>query len=67
MRIVLLRHGIAEKKGGKPDEKRRLTDEGNEKMRGIARGLARLLPGAEALYSSPLVRATETAQWIARA
>jgi phosphohistidine phosphatase len=68
MKLVLIRHGIAEKKGSdKPDEERRLTDEGNQKMRTIARGLARLLPGAEAIYSSPLVRAVETAQWVARA
>ena len=67
MKIILLRHGIAEKKGGKPDEERRLTDEGNQKMRTIARGLARLLPDAETVYSSPLVRAAETAEWVARA
>lgn len=29
--------------------------------------LARLLPGAVAVYSSPLVRAVETARWVARA
>jgi len=68
MLIVLLRHGIAEEKGGgRPDEERRLTREGNEKMKRVARALAELLPGAEAIYSSPLVRAYETAEWVAKA
>jgi phosphohistidine phosphatase len=68
MLIVLLRHGIAEEKSAdKPDEERRLTREGNEKMKRVARALAELLPDADAIYSSPLVRAYETAEWVAKA
>ena len=67
MFIILLRHGIAEEKGTKPDHERRLTDEGHRQMKRTARALAALLPGAEAIYSSPLVRAYETAEWVAKA
>lgn len=68
MLIILLRHGIAEDKGGdKPDAERRLTREGNEKMKRISRALAELFPDAEAIYSSPLVRAYETAEWVTKA
>ena len=68
MLIILLRHGIAEdKSAGKPDEERRLTREGNEKMKRVARALAEMLPDADAIYSSPLVRAYETAEWVAKA
>ena len=67
MLIVLLRHGIAEEKGGKPDDERRLTSEGHEKMKRVGRALAEILPDADAIYSSPLVRAYETAEWVAKA
>ena len=67
MLIILLRHGIAEDKGGKPDEDRRLTREGNEKMKRVAKALAEMLPDADAIYSSPLVRAYETAEWVSKA
>ncbi|HEV8434534.1 MAG TPA: phosphohistidine phosphatase SixA [Thermoanaerobaculia bacterium] len=68
MLIVLLRHGIAEEKGGdKPDSERRLTREGNEKMKRVAKALEKMLPDADAIYSSPLVRAYETAEWMAKA
>ena len=67
MLIILLRHGIAEDKGDKPDAERRLTHEGNEKMKRVAKALAEMFPGADAIYSSPLVRAYETAEWVAKA
>ncbi len=68
MLIILLRHGIAEdKSAGKPDAERHLTREGNEKMKRIAGALAELFPEAGAIYSSPLVRAYETAEWVAKA
>ncbi len=66
--IVLLRHGIAEERAaGKPDEERELTADGHRRMKQIARGLARLLPKAEVIVSSPLVRARQTAECVARA
>jgi phosphohistidine phosphatase len=68
MLIVLFRHGIAEDKdGGKPDEQRRLTREGHREVKRVARSLAKLLPDAGAIYSSPLIRAWETAEWVAKA
>jgi phosphohistidine phosphatase SixA len=36
-------------------------------MKRVAKSLARLLPDADAIYSSPLVRAFETAEWVAKA
>lgn len=68
MFLVLLRHGIAEDRdGSKPDEERELTAVGHKRMKQIARGLAELFPKAEAIVSSPLVRARQTAEWVARA
>ena len=66
--IVLLRHGIAEDGGpDKKDEDRALTSEGHARMKQIARGLERALPKAQAIYSSPLLRAVQTALWVSKA
>src|SRR5512138_3465370 len=65
--IVLLRHGIAEEKTeGKADEDRSLTAEGHARMKQIARGLAIAFPRAQAIYSSPLLRAVQTALWVSK-
>lgn len=65
--IVLFRHGVAEPQdAGKPDEERSLTKEGNAEMKEIARGLAMVFPKADAIYTSPLVRAVQTALWISK-
>lgn len=66
--IVLLRHGIAEEKSADgTDERRRLTAEGRARMREVACGLAELFPKLDAIYTSPLNRAVETAQAVAKA
>ena len=66
--FVFLRHGIAEDGGpGVSDEQRGLTDDGHAQIEQVARGLARVFPDAEAVYASPLVRAAQTAQWVANA
>lgn len=66
--IILFRHGIAEeRRDSLPDEKRRLTRTGHQRMKEISRGLTRILEEVDALYSSPLVRAIETAEWIEKA
>jgi phosphohistidine phosphatase SixA len=66
--VVLLRHEAAEETPvGGTDEDRILTAEGHARMKKNAQGLARVLPRAQAIYSSPLVRATQTALWVARA
>ncbi|HET8774753.1 MAG TPA: phosphoglycerate mutase family protein [Thermoanaerobaculia bacterium] len=65
--IVLLRHGIAEDAGpDKKDEDRGLTAEGHKRMKEIARGLQNALPKATAIYSSPLLRAVQTALWVSK-
>ena len=65
--IVLFRHGIAEEqsKDGN-DASRRLTAEGRARMKQIAQGLAELMPKVEVIYTSPLIRAVQTAQALAR-
>jgi phosphohistidine phosphatase len=66
--VVLVRHGIAEDPTpDKPDADRVLTREGNDRMKENAKGLRELFPRAEAIYSSPLVRAVQTALWISKA
>lgn len=68
MELYFLRHGIAEDiapDGG--DGGRRLTEEGIAKMKAEARGLARLRLRLDVLLSSPLVRARQTAEIVARA
>lgn len=66
--VILLRHGLAEDAAaGTRDEDRSLSAEGHAEMKQIARGLARAMPRAEAIYSSPLVRAQQTALWVSKA
>lgn len=65
--VILFRHGIAESKDKGPDESRRLTAEGTSEVDDVARGMARLLREADALWSSPLVRCIETADRLAAA
>jgi phosphohistidine phosphatase SixA len=66
--IVFLRHGIAEERtDSKPDEERSLTAKGHARMKDGARGLRKLVPKAQAIYSSPLLRAVQTALWVSRA
>lgn len=65
--IVLLRHGEAEEPSpDKKDEDRGLTAEGQARMKQIVRGLGRALPKAQAIYSSPLLRAVQTALWVSK-
>lgn len=66
--IVLLRHGIAEDRSAeKSDEERSLTPEGHARMKQNALGLERAFPKAQAIFTSPLVRASQTALWVAKA
>jgi len=67
-RILFLRHGIAEDKmGDKPDEERSLTSEGHGEMMKIGQGVETIFPRAQSIWSSPLLRATQTAQWVVKA
>ena len=63
--VILLRHGIAEDRGGDVvEEERALTRRGRRRMRSSARGLVRLLPAIDAIASSPLRRCVETAHFV---
>lgn len=68
MDLFFLRHGLA----GDPSEwqgddaKRPLTDEGKEKMKRTAATLAALDLGLDVIITSPLVRAQQTADIVAR-
>jgi len=67
MEIWILRHAKAEDGGpGTPDEERELTPGGHETMRSVARAIARLEPKLDAILTSPLVRARQTAEPVAR-
>lgn len=64
MRLLLMRHGVAEDPGPATDyrdEIRALTSDGVTKMRLASEGLKRLTLGVEEIISSPLVRCVQTA------
>lgn len=72
MKLLLVRHGPAADRRawgaqGKDDRKRPLTEEGVERTRKAATGLARLVDGPDVVASSPYVRAMETARIVAEA
>jgi phosphohistidine phosphatase len=64
MRLYIVRHAIAIPRGtpGIKDEARALTEDGIEKMRRAAEGLSSIGYIPEAIWSSPLVRARQTAE-----
>src|SRR5689334_8409983 len=67
MKLYLLRHGIAADHGPDgTDTSRPLTSEGMEKVRRAARGMERLGMKVDVLLASPLVRARQTAEIVAR-
>ena len=68
MLLVLFRHGpagTADPARGPEDEKRPLTPRGVEKTRRAALGLHRILDTEPQIFSSPFVRAKETADLLA--
>jgi phosphohistidine phosphatase len=69
MQLLVIRHGIAVERGtpGIPDEDRPLTPEGEEKFAEAAKGLAGLVARPDALLTSPLLRAKQTAALAAAA
>jgi phosphohistidine phosphatase len=64
MELFFLRHGIAEDAAAS-DFDRRLTDEGRAKCRDAAPGIQAVAGQLDAVWSSPLVRARETAELVA--
>ena len=70
MQLYIVRHGIAidrEDPKCPPDPERYLTEEGIEKTKEVAKGVAALGATADLLISSPYVRAMQTAEIFANA
>ncbi len=69
MRLLIVRHAeaVAAEVAGVPDRERALTPGGERRFRAAALGLARLVPAPDALLSSPLLRARQTATLLAAA
>lgn len=68
MRLLIIRHGIAEDSGPDgTDASRRLTPEGIEKTGRIAQGLIKLARKPDLILTSPKTRADHTARIIADA
>lgn len=69
MPLYLFRHGDAlpvGKEGIQTDEDRTLTPEGIEVTRTVCQGLVRLGVGGQEIWTSPLVRARQTAEILAQ-
>lgn len=60
--LWLLRHGEAEPHDARPDAERRLTPRGEEQSRAAGRALAALAVEFQAVFTSPKVRARDTAR-----
>lgn len=73
MKLLVIRHGPAGSReawaaeSGEPDELRPLTKRGRKKTRAAARGLVEEVGTIDVLATSPLVRAAETAEIVAKA
>jgi phosphohistidine phosphatase len=65
VRVYLVRHAKAE--SGEPDELRALNDKGRKQARRLGKRLAREGVRPDAVLTSPLLRARETANAIAKA
>lgn len=63
MKLILIRHGIAEDifEAGS-DEERKLTPEGHRKFKKVASGILKCEPKIDSVISSTLVRAIQTAE-----
>ena len=68
MKLLLVRHAKAEdrEKFDGPDDERPLTANGRQKFRAAAKGLRKIAPDIGVLVTSPLVRARQTAEVLAR-
>jgi phosphohistidine phosphatase len=71
MKLVLVRHAIAEAREefestGEPDDKRPLTNQGRKKMKRAATGLSEVVSRLDLVATSPLFRAQQTAEILAK-
>src|SRR5262245_21618040 len=64
MKLLVIRHGIAA--DSTPDSERPLTRKGRRRMKQAADGLRALVPDLDAVATSGLVRARQTAEIVAR-
>lgn len=69
LRLVLVRHAIAEERGAAwpDDDQRPLSQDGVRKWKAAARGLAAVIAPVDVLLASPLVRTCQTAEILAKA
>jgi phosphohistidine phosphatase len=66
MKLCFLRHGEADwPNWNKPDDERPLTGRGRKEMKRVAKFLQRLKFSADAILTSPLPRASQTAEIVA--
>ena len=67
MKLCFLRHGEADwPNWDKPDNERPLTERGRKEMKRVAKFLERLKLSADAILTSPLPRASQTAEIVAK-
>jgi phosphohistidine phosphatase len=67
MKLCFLRHGEADwPNWDKPDNERPLTERGRKEMKCVAKFLDRLKFSADAILTSPLPRASQTAEIVAK-
>jgi phosphohistidine phosphatase len=70
MQLLVVRHAIAEEReqwAPRDDHLRPLTATGKKKMKEAAKGLRALVPRLDVVATSPLTRAVQTAQLLAKA
>ncbi|HSU68621.1 MAG TPA: phosphohistidine phosphatase SixA [Tepidisphaeraceae bacterium] len=71
MRILIIRHGIAERAEpdakGQEDALRELTRPGRQKLHKGIRGLRQIVPAIDLIATSPLARASQTAEIVSAA
>ena len=66
MRVLLVRHGAAvDMRSAPTDQLRWLTDEGRKSITAVGKALARLDLPYSCIYTSPLIRAVQTAEILA--
>jgi phosphohistidine phosphatase len=67
MKLCFLRHGEADwPSWDKPDDERPLTERGRKEMKRVTKFLERLKFSADAILTSPLPRASQTAEIVAK-
>lgn len=67
IRVYLIRHGLAEADGSLPAEARPLSSKGRRRVRRTASAFSRLCEDVDHYFTSPYVRAAQTAEIVAAA